>query len=635
MSLRSCVEIKNELDTVTMEENIDAETEDPNIPHSTVFVPKETLFLQALSKVWGKEEKALEAMTTHIASKDLPTIQSSLQEGLDSENTFSHHPSAIIEIMVHFPGLNIVNQHYLACVSKSYFLISRCKTGLSCLHYQWFKSDARVEENYQIDSEFGISIQTLYESLQSRVQDLTLPELKAMLRNANVFFWPMSRMDPDNFCMVPAAATIPPVLQAQTEKISPDKFLENNFEDKRIKLESVANQKISLVGLFKKSSLTISRVGSDSSAGNSTSTVTKRKRIVTNMEGGTVFKKSKIEVIDLVTGSEEPDPIALEVRRDSVDTHIPIEDIHKNIPNCESKYPYYGTHDNILEGDDAEAEDVPLFYDDTGTFQLSQKQKEIFNRIVKTIGTSPNNWKYCCQIFFKKFDKFIPMGQKTYEKDVLEVYLKMQYFASMKKSLRNVPFSNDELKQLKILSQSFWGNSNVVCNHFSDRSNESICKELDRIQKTTESRMKQSSLVVSLRIIPNELKAVSEKRLDNLQKEISCLICGDETALYILSCNNSSIICPHRTWQKIPEVSYYCDFRDIDQEENKRFENFIRDQATSHSFSPDILQYIPYKSSSLSRLVQTGTKNVFTLPTQTLVKLNGMKRIKDANFTGY
>ena len=633
MSLNSCVEIKNELDIVTMEETIDADTEDPNPPHHTVFVPKETLFLQALSKVWGKEMKALEAMTPHVASKELSSIQSSLKEGLDPENMFSHHSSAIIEIMVHFPGLNIVNQHYLACVSRSYFLISQCKTGLSCLHYQWFKSDARVEENYQIDSEFGISIQALYESSQSRVQDLTLPGLKAMLRSANVFFWPMSRMDPDNFSMVPAASTIPPVLQAQTEKISPEKFVEHKVEDKRIKLESVANQKISLVGLFKKSPLTVSRVGSDTSAGNST--ITKRKRIVTNMEGGTVFKKNKVEVIDLVTDTEEPDPISLEVRRDSIDTHIPIEDIHKNIPNCESKYPYYGTHDNILEDDDAEAEDVPLFYDDTGTFQLSTKQREIFNRIVKTIGTSPNNWKYCCQIFFRKFDKFIPMGQKTFEKDVLEVYLKMQYFASLKKSLKTVPFSNDELKQLKILSQSFWGNSNVVCNHFSDRSNESICKELDRIQKTTDSRMKQNSIVISLRIIPNELKTVKEKRLVNLQREISCLICGDESALYILACNNSSIICPHRTWQKIPEVSYYCDFRNIDQEENKRFENFLQHQTSTPPLSCNILQHIPYKSSSLSRLVQTGLKNVFTLPEQTLVKLNGMKRIKDANFSGH
>lgn len=630
------MEIKNEpeadIDTITMEETIDAETEDPNTPVHTLFVPKETLFIIALSKVWGKEEKALEAMTLHIASKELSTIQSSLQEGLDPDSTFANHSIAIIEIMVHFPGLNIVNQHYLACISRSYFLISRCKTGLSCLHYQWFRSHARVEENYEIDSEFGISIQSLFESAQSRVQDLTMAGLKAMLRNANIFFWPMSRMDPDNFCMIPAAATIPPVLQAQTENLSPEKFQENKAEEKRSKLESVANQKISLVGLFKKSSLTISRVRSDSTA---SSSVTKRKRIVTNVEGGTVFKKNKIEVIDLVTDSEEADPISLEVRGDRVDTHIPIEDIHKNIPNCESKYPYYGTHDNILEGDDAKAEDLPLFYDDTGTFQLSPKQKEIFNRIVKTIGSSPNNWKYCCQIFFKKFDKFIPMGQKTFEKDVLEVYLKMQYFASLKKSLRTFPFSTDELRQLKILSRSFWGNSNVVCNHFSDRSNESICKELDRIQKTTDSRTKSNSFVVSLRIIPNELKKENEKRLDNLQKEVSCLVCGDDSALYILPCNNSSIICPHRTWQKIPEVTYYCDFRQIGEEENKRFEKFLRFQAFTPPYSRDILQNIPYRSSSLSRLVQTAMKTVFTLPTQTLVKLNGMKRIKDANFTGY
>ena len=35
---------------------------------------------------------------------------------------------------------------------------------------------------------------------------------------------------------------------------------------------------------------------------------------------------------------------------------------------------------------------------------------------------------------FKKFNKFIPTGKKTCEKDILEVYLKMQYFAFQKKS---------------------------------------------------------------------------------------------------------------------------------------------------------------------------------------------------------
>jgi len=627
MSATNCVEIKNEpeIDTVTMEETIDIDMDEPITPIHTVFVPKETLFLLALSKVWGKEEKAVEAMTLHIASKELATIQSSLQDGLDPDNTFSNHSFSIIEIMVHFPGLNIVNQHYLACISKSYFLISRCKTGLNCLHYQWFKSHSRVEENYEMDSEFGISIQSLFDAAQSRIQDLTMQGMKTMLRNSNVFFWPMSKMDADNFCMLPASATIPPVLQAQAEKLSPEKFQKNKAEEKRVRLESGTNQKISLVGLFKKSSLTISKVSADSPG---TSTLTKRKRIITNVEGGTVFKKNKVEVIDLVTDSDEPDPISLEVRRDSLDTHIPIEDIHKNIPNCETKYPYYGTHDNILEGDETETEDAPLFYDDSGTFQLSSKQKEIFNRIVKTVGTNPNNWKYCCQIFFKKFDKFIPTGIKTFEKDVLEVYLKMQYFATLRKSLKTAPFSKDELKQLKILSQSFWGNSNVVCNHFSDRSNESICKEMDRIQKNPESRKPCNSYVVSLRIIPNDLRKESLKKLEHLQREVSCIVCGDETALYILACKNSSIICPHRTFQKIPELVYYCDFRQINEEENRRFEQFLRSSA----IAPNTNYQVPYRSAPLSQLVKTAVKNIFTVPVQTLVKLNGMKRIKDSNF---
>ena len=94
-----------------------------------------------------------------------------------------------------------------------------------------------------MDSEFGISIQSLFEVVQSRIQDLTLLGLKSMLRNTNVFFWPMSRMDSDNFCMVPASATIPPVLQTQAEKLSPEKSLKNK-EERKMKLESVGNQKI-------------------------------------------------------------------------------------------------------------------------------------------------------------------------------------------------------------------------------------------------------------------------------------------------------------------------------------------------------------------------------------------------------
>ena len=626
-----CVEIKNEpeVDLVTMEETIGSEAmEEATKPVHTVFVPKETLFLLALYKVWGKEEKSVEAMALHISSKDSESIQTVLQEGIDPENTFSNHSFAVIEIMVHFPGLNIVNQHYLAVISKSYFLISKCKTGLHCLHYQWFKSHSRVEENYEMDSEFGISIQALFEVAQSRISDLTLLGLKNMLRNTNVFFWPMSRMDTDNFCMMPASSTIPPVLQAQAEKMSPDKFVKHK-EEKRIQVESVANQKISLVGLFKKPSLTISKINFSNPG---TSTLTKRKRVVSNAEGGTVFKKNKIEVIDLVTDSEEPEPISLEVRTDSIDTHIPIEDIHKNIPNCESKYPYYGTHDNILEDDESEVLDAPLFYDDSGTFQLSSKQKEIFNRIVKTIGTSPNNWKYCCQIFFKKFNKFIPTGKKTFEKDVLEVYLKMQYFASHRKNLKTVPYSKDELKQLKMISKIFWGNSTVICNHFSDRSNESICKEMERIQKDPESIRKCNSFVVSLRIIPSNLKQENTKRLENLQREISCLVCGDDSAIYSLACNNSSIICPHRTFQKVSEVVYHCNFQQITEVENKQFEEFLKSVAIELPFSREILRQVPYKGVPLSDLVRTAMKNVFTLPVQTLIKLNGMKRLKDSNF---
>ena len=76
----------------------------------------------------------------------------------------------------------------------------------------------------------------------------------------------------------------------------------------------------------------------------------------------------------------------------------------------------------------------------------------------------------------------------------------------------------------------------------------------------------------------------------------------------------------------------YCDFEQITEDENKSFEQFLRSSAINPPFSRDILHQIPYKSAPLSQLVKTAMKNVFTLPVQTLVKLNGMKRLKDSNF---
>ena len=59
---------------------------------------------------------------------------------------------------------------------------------------------------------------------------------------------------------------------------------------------------------------------------------------------------------------------------------IPIADIHARIPQCETKYTYYGTHDHILDDDEAGKEDEPLLYDDTGQLNLSQRQQEVLNR---------------------------------------------------------------------------------------------------------------------------------------------------------------------------------------------------------------------------------------------------------------
>ena len=110
------VEIKNEpeLDMVTMEEaTIDIDMEEANTPVHTVFVPKETLFLLALFKVWDTEEKAVEAMSLHISTKESAAIHLTLQDGLDPGNTFSNHSFAVIEIMVHFVWHLMINSSRL------------------------------------------------------------------------------------------------------------------------------------------------------------------------------------------------------------------------------------------------------------------------------------------------------------------------------------------------------------------------------------------------------------------------------------------------------------------------------------------------------------------------------------------
>ena len=306
---------------------------------------------------------------------------------------------------------------------------------------------------------------------------------------------------------------------------------------------------------------------------------------------------------------------------------IPIADIHARIPQCETKYTYYGTHDHILDDDEAGKEDEPLLYDDTGQLNLSQRQQEVLNRLVATIGTGTNNWSYCCWIFFKKFHKFVPTGRTRYEKDVLEVYLKMQYFGSLKKVQRTNDFSREELNQIRILLKYFWGNSTVICNHFARRSYESVCKEMERMQRR--SRL-EDCFVISLRVRPLRLESTKEKLLEHLQEELSVLVVGDVGELYLLPCLHSSIVCPHRTFPKLPEIEFHCDFEAAERgEEQERFVSFL--MAAANVQLSSVLARA-FNGPSLASLIASHQKNLFRLPCNTLFRLNGAKRLRDAGF---
>merc|ERR1712059_202267 len=204
-----------------------------------------------------------------------------------------------------------------------------------------------------------------------------------------------------------------------------------------------------------------------------------------------------------------------------------------------------------------------------------------------------------------------------YEKNVLEVYMKMQYFASLKKSYIVGEFNEGEATCIKFLFKSFWANSALICNHFSYRSQEMICKEVEKMAKFPVQIMSSSCFLVSLRIIPRRLEKEGRRRLENLQQEISCLLCGDATSIFLLPCNNSSIICPHRTYSKVGEVQYYTDFEKF---LIKTVEEGLGDSPNSP----------PYRGQSLSELIRQARLNLYKLPVRTLFRLNGMKRLKDA-----
>lgn len=97
-------------------------------------------------------------------------------------------------------------------------------------------------------------------------------------------------------------------------------------------------------------------------------------------------------------------------------------------------------------------------------------------------------------------------------------------------------------------------------------------------------------------------------------------------------CNNSSIVCPHYTFKDIKEAVYYCNFENVDEKEELRFSQFVTSFVKENNLSLSMQHQLSYCSIPLSQLIHTAMKRVFHLPVQTLIKLNGMRRLKD---TGY
>jgi len=520
--------------------------------------------------------------------------------------------SVVIQLSVSFPGLNLACLNYLLAISTSFLLLVKCRSS-PCTHPS---GTVGLQVEHDRDAEFGVSISALFDIVASHLPSITLPHLSDLLRAANVFFWPLASVDQERLCMAPTALAAASKPETPADVVRLEKTGRRKMRGGKSGVLS-SGTGISLVGLHTPTVLWRSNLQAR-----------KRKLDIDQIATTELRTADQASTLESSNSGKTGNLLIRKV----TEKMIPIADIHARIPQCETKYTYYGTHDHILDDDEAGKEEEPLLYDDTGRIKLSTRQQEVFNRLVATIGTGTNNWSYCCWIFFKKFHNFVPTGRTRYEKDVLEVYLKMQYFGSLKKVLRTNEFSREELNQIRILLKYFWGNSTVICNHFARRSHESVCKVMERMQRR--SRLEEC-FVISVRVRPLRLQATEEKLLEQLQEEVSVLVAGDLGELYLLPCLHSSIVCPHRTFPRLPEITFHCDFEaagreeDFDGEEQERFMSFLMEAANVQLSS---VLARAYHGPTLSSLIRTHQRNLFRLPCNTLFRLNGAKRLRDAGF---
>ena len=556
---------------------------------------QEARYLQALATTWGRGPEAVTAMARHLA-----TGQAEVRERLQSEER-QEEERVVVELTVDFLGLNLASLAYLLMVSEREVLVSPCLS--SCPH----PPTPHLREQHSRDHQFGVPLPGLLSLCRPRLPSLGLPQLSRLLARANVCFWPLARVDRTRLCMEARGAG------------------EEGEEGENMKEQEVAR-----VGHFKKRKARVSVGLSEgtkiSLVGLHTPTLMwQTKKIKFDTENFKSEKRSADQTNKLEKQERLPRSGQMLIRKDT-ERLIPIADIHARLPACQSKYTYYGSHDQILDPEEEQREQEPLSYDDKGSIQMSEQQQDVFNRLVATIGTSQNNWQYCCQIFFKKYPNFVPTGEVRYDKDILEVYLKMQYFGTLKKSLLTTPFSKAELEEIRILLKYFWGNSTVICNHFSARSHEVVCREMERQQKLSPPT---HGFLLSLRLRPLGLPGSQERLLEHLQQEVSCLLAGGEE-LHLLPCSLSSIVCPHRTFQHIPELCYHVDFEAAGRgEEEGGFQAFLQATAREQGAGGVFL----YRGPSLATLVTRRSQALFRLPVKTLFRLNGMKRLRDAGFT--
>ena len=556
-------------------------------------------FAGALARSWGRNAKTITALSAHLTrtGDEVVALLSVAREEqvLDSGCQVL---DAVVELTVTFPGLNLASLRYIVVVNFSHVSISPCQS--SCEHPD---GAIKLVEEHLRDAEFGINLSGLHDAIKTSLPNVDMMHLSELLRASNVFFWPLVRVLPGRLVM--EKVQVAGVVQAADEAIRLVTSAKRRKVRGKASMEGAAG--ISLVGL--KTPTVLWRHQE-----------TRRRKL--QMDRGRC--QGELRAADNVDTPEL-------IRRDDVsikkvmEKMIPIADIHARIPHCETKYTYYGTHDHIMKDEETGKEEEPLLYNDSGQLKLSSRQLEVLHRLVATIGTSPNNWTYCCWIFFKKFHNFVATGSNKYEADVLEVYLKMQYFALLKKRLPTSPFSRGELEQIKILLKYFWANSTVICNHFANRSPESVCKEMERLQKGPRL---EGCFLVSLRIRPNQLAGTEECLLEHLQEELSVLVAGTAEEVHLLPCSHSSIVCPHRTFKRIPELLFPFDF-DRAAEEEDAFQSFLLDTANSQL--PSIVNR-SYLGPTLAALVAGRTRDLYTLPCSTLFRLNGAKRLRDAGF---